>query len=1434
MGRAMGFTKGALAGALALVAWALSAAGPQSAALAQSLNVCFKSGTELDFNVASRMANTRAKLENPAYFGPNGTAAPESFTFTGLASVSVSSLTSNGCDIFIGGGYYGSLSATEGSELVSWVNGGSRFVIGGCDNTGNTTCLAFGRTLTSIPNGGVTVNSALSYNPITCGGAQNIATFGGASTIVGTVPSDSILATHNANGTPAATTDDLVTPKFLFTSDADMFGSNGAAAIGSGATATTDQAIFVVSVFKFAADAIAGRLTNPQCFTSYNQEADLEIAISTTNASPALGNQTTITVTVTNQGPNAVSDVAAKVNLPAGLTFVSAAGNGSYDAATGVWTVGAIGVSNSASITLTVAAAAGGAQLVTAEITNTSLADPDSATNISFGVDDKNDGVPDDDETQLTLNVPVIVADLSLTKTVDKSAPTSGETVVFTLTVSNDEPAGGQSASGIEITDQLAAGLSFVSANPSQGTYDPGTGVWNVGTLAAGSNATLEITAIATGSSAIVNYAQVTAMNEGDPDSSPNNNAGPTPSEDDEAAVTVNVQGGTDYGDALPSYGSASTTIDARVYLGANLPDADTGTSSNGIDDSGNGHDDDTNDGTVARNGPQDDEDGATFPGLDISMAGSTYSVNVVVNNTLGAPVYVRGWIDFNQNGVFDANEVSSEVAVAASSTIALDFAVPNTIKAGPTFARIIVRDSPGVPLTGGGLGEVEDYFINIGEPFNCPGGFGVIYTALDLTNITGSAPTVRYRNAGVAADGTPIDLIIDATVNVPTLNSIGVGSGGQYDTDDAVILITPTAVGQTADVDLALRFVEAGTNTPVVINGLMATGDLDLAFGRRESIVLQKNELVGFALNNPTALQVQQTATTVEFLGTQNHAADPTSFVLYAFNNRSVLNVKLKNQAISAANTAGYAIDGNTATSQVTNFSCGAPEVDLSIAKTVDKPTPATGENVTYTVTVTNNEGAGGNSANGVVVKDKLPAGLTFVSATPSQGSYDPATGLWTVGTVAANSSATLQIVATVKPTGDLTNRAEITASNEDDPDSDAAVSFDADDKGDGLPDDDEVELTVVRTDLSVSGRVFEDNGVGGATAHDGLVAGAEAGLGNVTVKAVDVTNGTVYAQTVTAGDGSYTLTLPPTAAGQAVRIETTLAGPEFIAVSESPGALPGLVNGSTSDGVVVFTPAAGTAYGDVDFGQVREPTLEADRTISIQPGGASLLGHNYTSQTAGSVTFSIASESQNPSSSFSSPVMFHDSDCSGGINGGEGVLQNPVTVAAGDVVCVLVRVEASAGAPLGASQSFDLRAETSYSGTSLLSSLSNRDTVNVDDGSKVEIVKEVRNVTTGGAFGTSNQASPGDVLEYRLVFSNPSNGPAIDVNLFDKTPAYTSLDGALPAFTTVPPGTTCGVVKPAGGGSAGYRGELQWACTGAMSPGALGEVRFRVRLDP
>ena len=67
----------------------------------------------------------------------------------------------------------------------------------------------------------------------------------------------------------------------------------------------------------------------------------------------------------------------------------------------------------------------------------------------------------------------------------------------------------------------------------------------------------------------------------------------------------------------------------------------------------------------------------------------------------------------------------------------------------------------------------------------------------------------------------------------------------------------------------------------------------------------------------------------------------------------------------------------------------------DLAVTKTVSNATPNVGDTIRFTVTLSNR---GTNSATNVQVADLLPAGLTFVSATPSQGTYNSATRIWTL----------------------------------------------------------------------------------------------------------------------------------------------------------------------------------------------------------------------------------------------------------------------------------------------------------------------------------------------------------------------------------------------------------------------------------------------------
>lgn len=108
----------------------------------------------------------------------------------------------------------------------------------------------------------------------------------------------------------------------------------------------------------------------------------------------------------------------------------------------------------------------------------------------------------------------------------------------------------------------------------------------------------------------------------------------------------------------------------------------------------------------------------------------------------------------------------------------------------------------------------------------------------------------------------------------------------------------------------------------------------------------------------------------------------------------------------------------------------------DLSITKEVSNITPDINQTITYTITVSND---GPDDATSVEVLDDLPSGVTHVLHSASQGTYDSDTGVWAVGTLGDDESATLTIEVTVNSgTGGqtITNRAGAD-SDESDPNS-------------------------------------------------------------------------------------------------------------------------------------------------------------------------------------------------------------------------------------------------------------------------------------------------------------------------------------------------------------------------------------------------------------
>lgn len=83
-------------------------------------------------------------------------------------------------------------------------------------------------------------------------------------------------------------------------------------------------------------------------------------------------------------------------------------------------------------------------------------------------------------------------ASIVMTKT--SNTPVNvGETGIFTVTVTNNGP---DDAQGVRLTDVLVDG--FTPGTPTQGTYYPLTGLWDIGTLVNGTTATLNFTKVMT------------------------------------------------------------------------------------------------------------------------------------------------------------------------------------------------------------------------------------------------------------------------------------------------------------------------------------------------------------------------------------------------------------------------------------------------------------------------------------------------------------------------------------------------------------------------------------------------------------------------------------------------------------------------------------------------------------------------------------------------------------------------------------------------------------------------------------------------------------------------------------------------------------------------------------------------------------------------
>jgi uncharacterized repeat protein (TIGR01451 family) len=145
---------------------------------------------------------------------------------------------------------------------------------------------------------------------------------------------------------------------------------------------------------------------------------------------------------------------------------------------------------------------------------------------------------------------PAPKTDLRLRKTVNNPTPALNEVVIYTVKVKNESLT---TATNVQVADTLAASLQYIASTPAN-AYNPITGIWQIGTLNAGDSTILTITAKVTQPGPTYNLAQISATNEIDIDSSPNNfNTGEDDIDQVCVTVPINICNGATWTAILPS-----------------------------------------------------------------------------------------------------------------------------------------------------------------------------------------------------------------------------------------------------------------------------------------------------------------------------------------------------------------------------------------------------------------------------------------------------------------------------------------------------------------------------------------------------------------------------------------------------------------------------------------------------------------------------------------------------------------------------------------------------------------------------------------------------------------------------------------------------------------------------------------------------------------
>ncbi len=791
--------------------------------------------------------------------------------------------------------------------------------------------------------------------------------------------------------------------------------------------------------------------------------ADLSLTKTADNEATNVGENVTFNLTLQNAGPDSATGVAVRDQLPSGITFVSSVpSQGTYDATSGIWTVGTVSSFGQASLQIVGRIENSGAKTNTAQVSASDQFDPDSTPG--------NNIEAEDDQDSVVITPPV--ADLSLDKQIDVERPIVGQTIRYTVTVNNDGPS---SATGVVVADELPDGVTYVSSSTNNGNYNPSTGRWTIGAIPANSSVTLFIDANVTATVPTANDAEVFAADQFDPDSTPGN--GSTNEDDDDSvtftpavadlSLTKNVDNDTPnvgqnvtftivVSNAGPDPATNVTILDQLpqgLDFVSSSPEVGSYDRNTGVWNLGN----------LAVN------DTATLTLV------ATSTTPEVVSNT--AQVRTSDQLDPDSapgNNEPDEDDQDSVIVEGQLIDLELTKSVDNERPNVGDEIRFTIRVDNQGPSNATGI-SVRDLLpsgLNFQSSSASQGGYnatdgiwniGAIgadgFASLDLFAVVDEILSVENIAEVIAADQPDIDSTPDN----------GIASEDDQDSVNVITLVSDLSLTKTASNDRP----NVGKEVTFTID--LRNDGPDPATNIR--IFDQLPDGVSFLAAIPST----GTYDPQSGIWTINSLADRA--------NASLQIVAMVDRIGKITNTAEViAVDQADPDSAPNNnipseddqdsTTIDPPVIDLSLAKAADPLRPSVGGQLTYVLLLRND---GPDRASGIVVQDTLPDGVTFVSATPSVGQFDPLTGNWSVASLAAESSATLTLRTTVDEPGEPENRAQVFAADQFD--SDSTPGNDDGIDGNGNDEDDQAAVTVITasSDLSLAKSIDNDRpGVG------------------------------------------------------------------------------------------------------------------------------------------------------------------------------------------------------------------------------------------------------------------------------------------------------------------------------------------------------------------